>query len=144
MLCFKGILWICWPSTIHCAAQGGNLKILKWLVDVHYCPIRMIRTGNKNKTNIDDQITTSKGRTVLEIAMSGQRSDIVRYLVNEKNISIYGIKDVQTSLTALDGILKTFPENIPQSHDGITSSSFDLSNVQNFNYSHSSLHQYNH
>lgn len=128
---------------IHCAAQGGSLKILKWLVDVHYCPIRMIRTGNKNKTNIDDQITTSKGRTVLEIAMSGQRSDIVRYLVNEKNLSIYGIKDVQTSLAALDGILKTFPEKIPQSHYDITSPSIDFSKIQNLNHSHSFLHQCN-
>lgn len=69
----------------------------------------MIRTGNKSKTKVDDQIRTSKGRTILEIAMSRQHSDIVRYLVNEKNISIYGIKDIQISLAALEGILKTFP-----------------------------------
>jgi len=94
---------------IHCAAQGGSLLLFKWLIDIHYCPIKMIRTGNKSKAKVDDQIRTSKGRTVLEIAMSRQHSDIVRYLVNEKNLSIYGIKDIQTSLFALEGILKTFP-----------------------------------
>jgi len=92
---------------IHCAAEGGNLLLLIWLVDGHFCPIKRIHTENRNKSQGSDElITTSKGRTIVEIAMANQRVDILRYLVNEKNVSIYGVKDLQTSLKALEAILK--------------------------------------
>ena len=96
---------------IHCAAEGGSLNLLQWLVDIHYCPIKRIRTGNKNNKNqnSDELITTSKGRNVLEIAMAGQHVDILRYLINDKNLSTLGIKDLQSSLAALEAVLKSLP-----------------------------------
>ena len=72
---------------IHCAAEGGSLQLLQWLVDVHYCPIKRIRTHTgkrfKNQSN-NELIVTSKGRSILEIAMAGKRVNILNYLVNEK------------------------------------------------------------
>ena len=63
---------------IHCATEGGNLLLLALLVDVHFCPIKIIRTGNKNNfQGSDELITTSRGRTVVEIAMAKQRVDIL-------------------------------------------------------------------
>lgn len=94
---------------IHCAAQGGNLLLVRWLVDAHYCPIKMIRTGNKHK-GTNELLGTSKGRNVLDIAMAGQHTDILRYLVKEKDVSVYEIKDLKTSLNALEAILNSIPE----------------------------------
>ena len=92
---------------IHCAAEGGSLELLQWLVDVHFCPLKRIRTGNRNKTQHSDElITTSKGRSVLEIAMVSQNVDILRYLVNEKSIEVSGVKDLSVALKALEAVLK--------------------------------------
>eukprot|EP00566_Odontella_aurita_P015936 CAMPEP_0113578702 /NCGR_PEP_ID=MMETSP0015_2-20120614/29642_1 /TAXON_ID=2838 /ORGANISM="Odontella" /LENGTH=284 /DNA_ID=CAMNT_0000482565 /DNA_START=177 /DNA_END=1031 /DNA_ORIENTATION=- /assembly_acc=CAM_ASM_000160 len=94
---------------IHCAAAGGNLDLLRWLVDVHHCPIKLVRTGNKSKERgIDEPILTSKGRTVLGLAMSSQRVDVLRYLVSEKGMSVHEVKDLKTSLLALEAVLNAF------------------------------------
>lgn len=93
---------------IHCAAEGGSLDLLEWLVEVHYCPLKRIRTGNRQKIeHSDEMITTSKGRTVLDIAMASQNVDIIRYLVNDKGIDIHGIKDLNVALAALEAVLKS-------------------------------------
>ncbi len=95
---------------IHCAAEGGSLRLLQWLVDVHFCPIKRIRTGNRNKQNLEDElITTSKGRSILEIAMAGKHVDILNYLVNDKKISFDGIRSLDVALGALEAVLFAFP-----------------------------------
>ncbi len=94
---------------VHCAVEGGSLELLQWLVDHHFCPIKRIRTGNnRNKSQSSDElITTSKGRSVVEIAMGGNTNvNILRYLVNEKNVSVAGIKDLSIALSALETVLK--------------------------------------
>jgi len=56
---------------IHCAVLGGSLKLFLWLVDVHSCPIKMIRTGNENNQQVTEElIKPSKKRSVLDIAMT--------------------------------------------------------------------------
>jgi len=98
---------------IHCAAEGGNLDLLRWLVDVHFCPISLVRTGNKKpeKENTNTPIVTSKGRSVLNIAMSKQNVEMMRYLVSEKSVSVYEIKDLSTSLKALEAVLISYPSD---------------------------------
>ena len=98
---------------IHCAAEGGNLDLLRWLVDVHFCPISLVRTGNKkpDKENTNTPIVTSKGRSILNIAMSKQNVEMMRYLVSEKNVSVYEIKDLSTSLKALEAVLTSYPSD---------------------------------
>jgi len=95
---------------IHCAAMGGSLKVLSWLVDVHYCPLKMINTGNKTKKMNEELIATSNGRTVMDISMQNQKVDILRYLVQQKNIPVRGKKKNQSSLVALEAVLKAFPK----------------------------------
>ena len=95
---------------IHCAAQGGNLKLLRWLVDVHYCPISLVRTGNKKIDGCENQpIVTSKGRSILNIAMSAQKVEMIRYLVKEKNLSVYEITDLKITQDALQAVLSHVP-----------------------------------
>lgn len=96
---------------IHCAAEGGNLDLLRWLVDVHFCPISLVRTGNRKPEKENTPIVTSKGRSVLNIAMSKQNVETMRYLVSEKKVSVYEIKDLNTSLKALEAVLISYPGN---------------------------------
>jgi hypothetical protein len=96
---------------IHCAAYGGNLRLLTWLVDIHYCPLQMIHTGNRGNQSqkiTPSLIKTSRGRTVADIAMDSQNFDILKYLVNEKNISLTQGDDKQhSSFAALEMLLKS-------------------------------------
>lgn len=129
---------------IHCAAEGGCLDLLVWLVEVHYCPLKRIRTGNRHKSQqADEMITTSKGRTVLDIAMAGKNVDIIRYLVNDKGIDIYCIKDFSLALSALEAVLKSpymiplcddndrFVNSINQTSSRIMRSNSDLTGIDN-------------
>ena len=98
---------------IHCAVQGGNLDIVRWLLDEHFCPIKLVKKSNSKgrKAAGDTAIVTSKGRSVLNIAMSGLKVDIIRYLVVEKGVPVYETKDLQLSLRALEAVLLAFPAN---------------------------------
>jgi hypothetical protein len=96
---------------IHCAVEGGSLDIVRWLIDSHYCPVKLIRTGSNKKVNksSDVLIQTSKGRSVLSIALERLKVDILRYLVIECGVSIFEAKDLQTSLRALESALMALP-----------------------------------
>lgn len=96
---------------IHCAVQGGNLDIVRWLMDEHFCPIKLVKknNGKGRKSSGQTSIVTSKGRSVLHIAMNGRKVDIIRYLVVDKGIPVYEMKDLHLSLRALEAVLLAFP-----------------------------------
>eukprot|EP00957_Ditylum_brightwellii_P176398 13432783-Ditylum_brightwellii.AAC.1 len=51
---------------VHCAAEGGNIQLLQWLVGIHFCPIKQAESGSKEKKSPKAStalIQTSKGRT---------------------------------------------------------------------------------
>lgn len=85
---------------VHCAVLGGNLDLLKWLVDEHCCPIKSMRVSGKTAHNAGTYtpIVTSKGRSLLGIAMETGNLPIMRYLVVEKSISVAGEKDITTTM----------------------------------------------
>ena len=99
---------------IHCAVAGGNLDIVRWLVDEHFCPIKVVRTASGNKAkrggSADQPILTSKGRSVLSIALTSLHVDIIRYLVVDCGVSIYELKDLKGSLRALEAVLLALPD----------------------------------
>jgi hypothetical protein len=77
---------LCDSYPIHCAVLGGNVDLVRWLVDEHCCPISYQMTrGNRSRVNL---ICTSKGRSILSMSMETENIGLVRYLVAEKNLSI--------------------------------------------------------
>jgi FYVE zinc finger len=85
---------------VHCAVLGGNLDMLKFLVDENCCPIKSVRVAGtgKDPSNKYTPIVTSKGRSLLGIAMDSENLRIVRYLVAEKGLSLTGEKDLTHDL----------------------------------------------
>ena len=100
---------------IHCAVEGGNLGILRWLIDDHFCPVKIHRSPGANKkvkrTPHDSMISTSRGRTALSISLENLKVDILRYLVVDCGVSIYEAKDLKSSLRALEASLYAIPSN---------------------------------
>lgn len=98
---------------IHCAVEGGNIDIVRWLMEDHFCPVKVIRTGSGKKPkkggSPDFPILTSKSRSVLSIAMESLHVEILRYLVVDNNVSIYESKDLKASLRALEAVLLALP-----------------------------------
>ena len=136
---------------IHAAVEGKSEQLVRWLVDVHYCPLFASLPGNKNggsmsveggvvegvgsilasklissasgnkftKDGKDNMITlkTSKGRSVIDIAMKTQHVGILRYLINEKNVSVYDVEDIELALGALEALVKAWPEDVESADD---------------------------
>ncbi|KAG7355561.1 zinc finger C3HC4 type domain containing protein [Nitzschia inconspicua] len=98
---------------IHCAVEGGNIDIVRWLMEDHFCPVKVIRTASGKKTrkggSPDFPILTSKNRSVLSIAMESLHVEILRYLVVDNTVSIYESKDLKASLRALEAVLLALP-----------------------------------
>lgn len=98
-----------------CAALGGNLELLKWLVDDNCCPIKSVRVSGRSRdsSNSFTEISTSKGRSLLGIALENRNVGIVRYLVVEKGIQLSGEKDItmDTLCRNLDLVLRLLPED---------------------------------
>jgi hypothetical protein len=107
-------------------------------MDDHFTPFKVVRKSNtklkkKRDSPKDTPILTSKGRSVLSIAMSGLNVDILRYLVVDKEVSVYDMKDLKTSLHALEAVLLA----LPRTADGIrhTGSEIVVPRWDNDNYS---------
>lgn len=102
---------------IHCAVEGGNLSIVRWLMEDHFCPVKVIRTGGGSKKSKkggdqDYPILTSKNRSVLTIAMDNVHVNVLRYLVIDNGFSIYESKDLKGSLRALEAVLAALPSGL--------------------------------
>ena len=101
---------------IHCAVMGGNLDVLRWLLDDHHCPIQRVRGKGRHSRMSGtgsnpggDPILTSKGRSVLNIALGIAKVDVLRYLVIECNVSVYESTNLKDALRALEAVLAAFP-----------------------------------
>ena len=118
---------------IHCAVEGGSEELLRWLVDVHYCPIydmslsaekndrgiivavndvaEMFKnlapstnTAKKKEYSFLPTLKTSKGRSLLDIAMMTKHVGIMKYLINEKKVSVYEVHDLKLALGAVEAL----------------------------------------
>lgn len=107
---------------VHCAVMGGSLGLLEWLVDENCCPIKSLRVsgGGRDSGSTYTPIVTSKGRSLLGIAMEDRNLDIVRYLVVRKGISLAGEQDItfEMLLRNLDKLLRMLPDDVLISHIG--------------------------
>lgn len=73
---------------VHFAAMGGNLSLLKWLVESEHCPI-FTKSGAEKAP-----LSTTSGMTVFAIAAKHGYLDMMRYLAREKGCSVTEINDV--------------------------------------------------
>lgn len=89
---------------LHCAVLGGNLELVQWLVDIRWVPLKSSK--KKRNSSRDGTIATSKGRSVLDLSLSGHNIDIVRYLVVDKKVSLLKYRDIGNALVTLDNALK--------------------------------------
>jgi len=101
---------------IHCAIEGGDLDTVRWLMEDHFCPVKVIRAGggkrSKKGVSKDFPILTSKNRSVLTIAMESLHVKILRYLVVDNGVYIYESKDLKGSLRALEAVLNALPSGL--------------------------------
>lgn len=90
--------------------------MLRWLVDVQCCPVHLTSTANKGKKSYEEDVLptlqTSKGRSVMHIAMETKHVGILRYLVKERGVSIHEVKDLTLVLGALESMIMAFPDEI--------------------------------
>jgi len=103
---------VMWP--VHCAVEGGNIDILRWLVDDHFCPITTVPSGAKKPRRgaPENLISTSNGRNVLSIAVERLKVDMMQYLVVDRGVSIYESKNLESSLRALEATLTALPRTV--------------------------------
>ncbi|EEC49687.1 predicted protein [Phaeodactylum tricornutum CCAP 1055/1] len=98
---------------VHACVLGESLSILRWLVDENCCPIKSVRVNGRTKDGICNYtaIVTSKGRSLLGIAMENNLIPIVRYLVVEKGLSLAEEKSLtrETLVQNLQLALRAIP-----------------------------------
>ncbi len=94
--------------------MGGNLDLVKWLVDAHGCPLSVKRNP---VSGVLQSIQTSNSRTLMDLAMTGRpKIDILQYLVS-KNLSISDTSDASLASKTLEALMR--PGN--KSFDALTS-----------------------
>lgn len=101
---------------VHCAVIGGNIQLLRWLVDEHCSPIKSLRVSGKAGQSAGKYtpIVTSKGRSLLGIAMEQGNIPIIRYLVVEKGLTIGSEKDITAEMLVanLQTVLHLIPADV--------------------------------
>lgn len=99
---------------VHCAVLGGNLNVLKFLVDENCCPIKSVRVAGigNDSGNKYTPIVTSKGRSLLGIALENENIAVLRYLVVDKGVLLASERDVTLELLSrnLEKLLHCFSE----------------------------------
>jgi hypothetical protein len=84
--------------------MGGNLALVRWLVEVQACPVSV---GRDPKTGVPLSIQTSSGRTLMDLAMTGRpKNEILRYLVG-KNLSVRDTKDKTLAPKTLQNLMRS-------------------------------------
>lgn len=68
-------------------------------------------TKKDNMSCYTPTLKTSKGRSVMDLALKTQHVGILRYLINDKNASVYEVKDLELALGALNAMVKAMPVN---------------------------------
>ena len=93
---------------IHACAQGGNINLMKWLIEARYVSFYFV------KDRVQHTIKTTSGRSTLEIATLYKCLGIIRYLIVEKGADVKGIK----SAVDLQGVVDLLIRNFPVAQDG--------------------------
>ena len=83
--------------------MGGNIDIVKWLIEAHGCPIFMKRRPHSADLQ---SLQTSKKRTLMDLVMNGRpKIEVLAYLVG-KNLSVTDTDDPNLASKTLQTILR--------------------------------------
>jgi len=95
-------------SPIHMAIRGDNLSLVKWLMFEHYCPLYQSNTTGKERS----LLKTSKGRTVIDMALEQSKPEILKFLVTNQGLSLMegAKKENRDSLNHLMCLIQLIPE----------------------------------
>ena len=61
------------------------------------------------ETKYNPTLKTSAGRSILDIAMEGQHVGLLRYLINEKHVSVYEVENLELALMSVEALVREFP-----------------------------------
>lgn len=87
---------------IHCAVLGGNVDLVKWLVEKEDCPLSVRKDP---KSGMLCSVQTSARRTLIDLAMTGKpKIEILSFLV-QKNLSVLDTKDPKLAPKTLQMLL---------------------------------------
>ncbi len=84
---------------VHCAAHGGNLKLLIWLIEDRHCQIFL---DTEKKVALGD----GSKRSVLAIAARQGHLDIVRYLLAIQKCNIREVTELPALWRIIDALFK--------------------------------------
>lgn len=84
---------------VHCAAEGGNLDLLRWLMEEKYCPI--FKDATKTLA-----LGTAKRESVLGVAASKGHVTILRYLLIVQGAQVTECTNMNALWLCLDKVLK--------------------------------------
>jgi len=87
---------------IHCAVLGGNIELVKWLVEKEDCPLSVRQDP---KSGMLYSVQTSARRTLIDLAMTGKpKIEILSYLI-QKDLSVLDTKDPKLAPKTLQMLL---------------------------------------
>ncbi|CAN0144434.1 unnamed protein product, partial [Ectocarpus fasciculatus] len=85
---------------IHCAVRGGNLMLVRWLIETKQAAVaRILPNGNRTP------LVTTKGISCLGIAAYYGHSDILKYLVQKRGCSLMEITDADVLRRGLHAVV---------------------------------------
>lgn len=73
---------------IHCAAQGGNLELFKWLIEKRYCCVTTTSTDPYSDEVVTRPLLNNASQSVLTIAAKYGHKDIMNYLVQTMKCNV--------------------------------------------------------
>jgi len=59
-----------------------------------------------------EQVVTSKGKSVLDLAMEAQELGILHFLIIEKGINVLQYRNLKVALRTLEATLRHLPEHL--------------------------------
>lgn len=92
---------------VHCAAASGNVQVLKWLTEEHFCGVTDVVTG--------EPLLNGLGQTVLAVAARKGDVAMMRYAVHTLRCSVSDVTDLGVLQRGLHAALEVdhvlFPHN---------------------------------
>jgi len=105
---------------VHCAVLGGNLAMLKWFIETLKCPINSSKRKSPAVVEANfsfvgaEKVVSSRGKSVLDLAMEAQHLGILHYLIFEQGVSVMQYRNMRVALRTLETALLHIPAHLKE------------------------------